>query len=80
MACLPHDVQAEINSAGAAYSDAPSRSAVKDQDFINLQGFTALLLSAATQGFPDVAPEARIMRLFEFCRDSGGATILAKQS
>jgi hypothetical protein len=37
-----------------------------------------LLLSAATQGFPDVAPEVRISRFFSFAESSGGEKFILK--
>ena len=66
--CLPPDVQEEIDSADSGSVGGP--------DSLNLLGFTALILSSATQGFPDVAPEARTIRFFEFARASGGGTFL----
>ena len=44
------------------------------EDKLNLAGFTILLVTIATQGFPDIAPEGRVSRLFEFSSQSGGGT------
>jgi len=75
MGCMPPDVQADIITfaSTAALRLPPS----KEQDTLNLHGFTALVLSVATQGFPDVAPEARFTRFFEFSNQSGGHTLMA---
>lgn len=78
VSCLPPDVQSELSAIaamGMTQSDlkkSPKRDV--NENKLTLGNFTVVLAAVATQGFPDIAPEARIMRLFEFAAASGGNT------
>ena len=90
LSSLPRDVRAEIDSravAGlnlstsllSAEADKKSPRRERDEDGrLELASFTILLLSSATQGFPDVAPEARVSRFFSFAESSGGDKFIVK--
>jgi len=74
---MPSNVQAEITAFASTAARQQSSNSSKEQDVLNLHGFTALVLSVATQGFSNVAPEARCARFFEFCAQSGGSALMS---